>query len=452
VTPAEAAALFEAYDPARDGPFDRRRAAHLLRRAGFGGTAGDIDDAVARGPADTLAWVLADPGPADPLADGVARVLAGRLDTEPLRGMQTRWLDRMLRAPRPLVERLTLFWHDHFATSFRKVGDPVLMERQVLTLRAFALASFRALLAAVARDPAMLVWLDGNENRKAHPNENFARELLELFALGVGHYTEQDVREAARAFTGWHVRDRDFRFVQEEHDDGPKSLLGEKGRLSGDDVIRIVLERPRAAQFLAAKLLDLFVGPIADEALVEPVARRLRDTRYAIRPAVEMILRSRLFFGERAIGRKVRSPVDYALGAVLALGARVELGPLAADIDEMGLSLLQPPDVDGWEGGAAWINAATLGARYRFAKRLTSETGGPGDAPCFDPLAILEGRRIRDPEASVDHFLSLLLAREVGAGTREELVTHARNGPGGPAERAREVVRLILTLPEAHLG
>jgi hypothetical protein len=434
-----------------DGPFDRRKAAHLLRRAGFGPTPHDLDECVAAGLEDTLAFVLADPGPSDPLAAGLGRALAGRFDLDELRGLQARWLHRMVFGPRPLVERMTLLWHDHFATSFRKVQDAVLMERQNLTLRAFALSSFRAIVAAVSRDPAMLLWLDADQNRKAHPNENFARELLELFTLGIGSYGEADVKEAARAFTGWHVVGGELRFDEGEHDDGVKTVLGEKGKLSGDDVVRIALDRPQAARFLGRRLLEELCHLDPDPALVDALARVLVEKRLAIRPVVATILRSRVFFSDRSIGQKVKSPVEYAVGAILALGARYDLRRLAQDLEEMGMSLYQPPDVSGWTGGEAWINAATLGARYEFARRLTDADGrDPGFY--WDPLREVRVRRLSTPEAIVDHYLALLLAREVTADARTSLVEYARQGTSDQAGRVRGVVRMILTLPEAHLG
>ncbi|MHC4846395.1 MAG: DUF1800 family protein, partial [Planctomycetota bacterium] len=218
---------------AYDGPFGDAEAAHLLRRTSFGGTPEERREIVELGPA--RAAIDRTSAPAD--ESGYARVLealAPLASTDTLAISQSIWLTRMLRDPRPFRELLTLFWHGHFATSVTKVGRTRLLVKQVATLRELGQGPFGELLSAIARDPAMIVWLDGNANRRHHPNENFARELMELFALGVGHYTEDDVLEAARAFTGWHEHNGRYRFNPHEHDEGGKTVLGRSGALGGD--------------------------------------------------------------------------------------------------------------------------------------------------------------------------------------------------------------------------
>ena len=232
-------------------------------------------------------------------------------DATPAR-LQGLWLYRMILTARPLRERMTLFWHNHFATSLSKVQNPVLMQRQNGLLREHALGNFRAMLAAVGKDPAMLVWLDATANRKAKPNENYAREVMELFTLGRGRYTEKDIQEAARAFTGWFVvRDR-FSMLPTQHDDGVKTIFGKTGRFRGEDVPGLLLDQPACAEFLAAKLYRQFVNEVDTPAptLLAPLAKSLRSSDYDIAAAVRMILRSNLFFDRRrcdGIGSSRRS-------------------------------------------------------------------------------------------------------------------------------------------------
>ena len=294
------------------------------------------------------------------------------------------WLDEMLVTPSPLTERMTLFWHNHFVSGQQKVKLAVLMYRQNVTLRANALGRFGDLLHAIARDPAMVIYLDNAQNRKGTPNENFAREVMELFTLGEGHYSEQDIKEAARAFTGWSL-DREtgqFVFRRFIHDYGPKTVLGKSGNLDGDDVLDILLAQPQTAQFVTRKLWREFVSPDPDEAEVKRIAARFRDSRYDIKVALQALLTSDAFYAAENRGVLVKSPVDLVVGTMRQFGMQPgQPVPFAVAAAGMGQNLFSPPNVKGWPGGEAWINTSTLLARKQFLDRLFRADNATGRAP-----------------------------------------------------------------------
>ena len=272
------------------------------------------------------------------------------------------WAERMLVTRRPLEEKLTLFWHGHFATGNGKVRDTRMMLRQNEMLRANAAGSFRDLLAGILTDPAMLVYLDNGENRKGHPNENFGRELLELFTMGVGNYTEQDIREASRAFTGWTNDVLEFRFDPELHDFGEKEFLGRKGNFDGDDIVDIILEQPATADFITAKLYRFFVAEEPPPAVRSELAALFREANYELEPVLKRIFLSRDFYSPAAFGTQIKSPVQLVVSTYRKMG--LEELPTVPDFNgltaSLGQSLFYPPNVAGWAGGRTWITPATL--------------------------------------------------------------------------------------------
>jgi len=252
--------------PGPSDPFDRRKAAHLLRRAGFGAAPAAIDRAVAEGMEQTVESLFDEATEEEDFYQKTFRAINGPLTNfGDIGAAQAWWVYRMMTTRAPLREKLTLFWHGHFATGFEKVDNSRLMHQQVETIRRHAWGNVRELTLAIARDPAMVVWLDGESNTKEHPNENFARELMELFTCGIGHYTESDVREAARAFTGWHRDKTQFAFNAGDHDAGRKHFLGKLGRFDGGDIIDILMQQPATLHFLARKLLRFFAAPVPSE-------------------------------------------------------------------------------------------------------------------------------------------------------------------------------------------
>jgi uncharacterized protein (DUF1800 family) len=289
------------------------------------------------------------------------------------------WLYRMRYSTHPLQEKLTLFWHGHFATSMEKVRSSYCMYRQNEIFRAHAAGHWPTLVEAVARDPAMLIYLDNAQSRAGQPNENFARELMELFTLGEGNYQEDDIKAAARAFTGWTLHPDEFAFEDRPrmHDGGTKTLFGQSETWDGRDAIRIILDQPAAAPWIVAKLWTFFAYPEPEPELVQTLAARLVHHRYEFKPWLRDVFLSEEFYRARALHTQIKSPVQWLIGATRSLQAPLPAGTLCTlALRELGQELFAPPNVKGWDGGATWITATTLFHRYNYAGFLVN--GGPG--------------------------------------------------------------------------
>jgi uncharacterized protein (DUF1800 family) len=283
------------------------------------------------------------------------------------------WHQEMLETDSPLTERMTLFWHNHFVSSQQKVKSPVLMARQNQLLRRYALGNFGELLHAIARDPAMVIYLDNVSNKKGSPNENFAREVMELFTLGEGQYSEQDIKDTARAFTGWSL-DRntgEYRFYRRLHDAGEKNVLGRRGQFDGDDVLDILLAQPATAEFVTAKLWREFISPQPDAMEVKRLASIFRDTRYNIQALMRALLTSEFFYAAQNRAVLIKSPVELVVGTLRLFEIHpTDLRPAALAARNLGQDVFGPPNVKGWPGGEAWINSATLLGRRQLLARL----------------------------------------------------------------------------------
>jgi hypothetical protein len=492
------------WQPSAAEPWGRKLAAHLLLRAAFGYSRDELLEAERLGPQCTLELLLTGRPQAKEVLETLTDVgrLAALRDEggDQLRGW---WLYCMLQGGHPLREKLTLFWHNHFATSLVKVQNPTLMFQQNCLLREHALGRFGPMLQAISRDGAMLVWLDSNSNLKGKPNENYARELMELFSLGVGNYTEKDVREAARAFTGWRTDGRGFVFEPRYHDTGAKTFLGKTGNWDGGDVVRIVLEQPAAARFLTRKLYQHFVNETANppDGLLEPLCESFRKSDYDIAALVRTILASRHFYSSHAFRQRVKAPLEFALGAVQAVYRRYrEDEPeyqslpqqmLVSSLAALGQSLFAPPNVKGWPGGKSWLNTATLLERAnlgesvamgtlwanrvaepvataravafdlrRFVSTITSSVipiempEEPAPPRAFDSARIL----LEEPMSCPEEVVRALLDLHLPGGVRPEI--HAKLaafiGEGSPTGRAlerrvREVVHAIFATAEYQL-
>ena len=320
--------------------------------------------------------------------------------------LKTWWMNEMLRTPTPLAERMTLFWHSHFATAQQKGIRSLAMWTQHQHLRRQAMGNFGELLHTLAKDPAMLVYLDGANSRKGAPNENFAREVMELFVLGEatqgGGYTERDVKEAARAFTGWSVERDDFSFTNraQRHDTGVKQILGQTGPFTGDQVLDLLLAQPAAAQFISTKLWHEFVAPSADDPQskgdLSRVAQSLRQSNFSIAPALETLLLSESFWADANRGVLVKSPIELVVGTLRQFEFKyTDATPFVLKAAQLGQNLLQPPNVKGWPGYTDWINATTLLERRRFTEGLFRSVEIVGESRA-QPIAMAAGGRAAD--------------------------------------------------------
>jgi uncharacterized protein (DUF1800 family) len=367
-------------------------ARHLLNRTGFSASLAELDAYGALSRRTAVDRILAaSAGSPSPLPVDVERgprmMPLHATDGEKIavrkmwtrQGMDLRgwWLTQFVRTATPLAERMTLFWHNHFSTSVAKVRSPALMLDQNMLFRRHAIGNFSELLHAVSKDPAMLIYLDGTANRVGRPNENFAREVMELFTLGEGRHTESDVREAARAFTGWTVRRDTGRFEWKPwlHDGGEKTVLGATGRLNGGDVLNILLAHRATADFIAVKLWREFVstGPRnpAEQEQLASVANAFRESGYSIEVALRALLLTDAFWAAENRAALIKSPVELVVGALQHLGVEYDdPRPFALDLRALGQDLFRPPSVRGWPGGSAWITSTTLLARKRFLERL----------------------------------------------------------------------------------
>ena len=286
------------------------------------------------------------------------------------------WANRMLTSPRPFEEKMALFWHGHFASNESKVRDYRKLLQQVQLFQRQGTGNFGKLLLAVAQDPAMLVFLDAGVNIKGASNENFAREIMELFTMGVGHYSEKDIREAARAFTGWNCVDVKFVVNQDQHDDGEKTFLGKTGRFGGADVIKIILDQPATADFIAGKIYRYFVRQDLSPQLQAKLGATLRDGKYEIAPLLEKIFLSRDFYSPASVGTAIKGPVELAISTYRKLG--LTSIPGVPDFNSvtgaLGQQLLAPPTVAGWNSGTSWITPGLLLERGNFARDVLFPT------------------------------------------------------------------------------
>jgi uncharacterized protein (DUF1800 family) len=438
-----------------------RRIPHLLRRAGFGATREELAAYAPIGFANAVGRLVDYENVPNDALEGRVAQLEQELDLTRLPSIQTIWLTRMLQTARPLEEKMTLFWHDHFATGNAKVGRPAAMYEQNQLLRAHAMGNFRSLLRLVARDPAMLRWLDSNANRKASPNENFARELMELFTMGEGHYSEHDVREAARAFTGWFVNRQagfTYAFNRGQHDFGMKTVLGHTGEWDGDDVIDIVLEQPATAQFIATKLFNYLVHDYPSPTTINRLAAGFRNNGYEIRELVRAILSSPEFSDEAAYHALVKSPAEHVVGSLKALGIAELPQTYVNVVNRMGMILFNPPSVAGWAWGPAWINTATALERLNAANSFlqTASRTSEGDS-------LSERFGAHTPTAIVGRLLEALIDGDCPPQVRTRLEAEAGRGMStrgeGAGGEARQVdraihssVRLIMALPVYQLS
>ena len=461
--------------------------AHLMRRAGFGADRDELERRAAQG-YEAVVEELVEPPDDVPRADidelfrYMPSLASGGPDTTP---GAANWLFHMVNTQRPLEEKMALFWHHVFATGNSKVDNDNHLIAQIDMWRDHGTGNYRDLLIMLAQNPAMIYWLDNHENHKRAPNENWGRELLELFSLGVGHYTEKDVFECARAFTGWTIGPKmprvpnhrfffQYEFRPEEHDYGEKEFLGRRGNFDGFDIIDIILEQPACPRFIVRHLYNFFVAdetqvpawniePPRDPEAIEYLASVFVDSGFELKPVLRALFNADFF--KEALFQKVKSPIETVVGTLRLTqdlqGPQPEL-PIVGQVSaHMGQSLHNPPSVEGWQTGRDWINSGAVVGRINFVADRVSNTELPGVRRIIERVAASNGHQMT-PDQLVDQCVDLIGPLDVSERTRQELISHAveegeLSWAGGDdrqrsSERVGEMLALIAATTEYQFG
>lgn len=452
---------------------------HLMRRAGFGASRDELEERVDKG-YEAVVEELLYPGDPQNLPDDIIR----RYHTEQAEmrlsdGAAAYWLYRMITTRCPLEEKLSLFWHSLFATGYSKLNQARALVNQIEMFRRHGMGSFPNLLVELSKDPAMIIWLDNNENHKDAINENYGRELLELFSMGIGNYTEDDIKECARAFTGWTLGNAEYmamrasrdsiwpysriswfyEYREGDHDDGEKTFLGETGRFNGEDIVEIIVRQEATAHFVCTRLFQFFAADDVDEAGEEVIGAMIRtyfDSNYEIRSILRTLFNSDYFKSEAARFARVKGPVELVVGAVKLAGSYTAptqgIEQVARQAMYMGQGLLQPPSVEGWHEGVEWVDSGALVERVNFVAHELANVENPGVRKIIDRLA---GEGVLSPEDLVDHCLDLLGPMEVSGETRASLVEYAAHQGDlvlhdhQPGDEAEKRVGSLLSLATA---
>lgn len=427
------------------GVWTHQEAAHLLGRAQFGFSVAELDRAAQEGSTETIQRLLTRQPETDEFQRAESALRKTALATGDINDLKIWWLYRMWASANPLAEKVALFWHNHFATSNEKVRSVSQMLDQNELIRDEGLKDFKSLLHGMSRNTAMLVWLDGNANRKRHPNENFAREIMELFALGVGNYSEKDIQEAARAFSGWHVRDGSFWFNELQHDGTSKTVFGKSGNFDGAAIVDLCLSHSACPRFLAMKLLKTFLCSEPSALQIDAVATRIRLHDYQMSAVLQEFLSSQMFFDNSYRRSVIKSPLDLVVGSLRSLATTVKWPVISKLIANLGQDVFEPPSVKGWEGGRLWINSSTVLLRANFATDLaTTDHVGLLSQGILDMAS-------ETADGLVTRLDSLLLGGRCDLELRSRLIAHHEGLSGSPLEKLKSTLQLVLSLPEYQL-
>ena len=458
--------------------------AHLLRRAGFGATADELDRYMSIGYEAAVEALLTQTDSEALPDDLIRRYHVDQSDLRSGPAAAARWVYRMVNTDAVLREKMCLFWHRIFATAATKLIQARMVTNQVDMFRTYGMGSFRELLVRLSRDPAMLMWLDNQDNHKDSINENFGREILELFSMGVGNYTEDDIKECSRAFTGWRVVNPDymsikmrnntarpygyiawqFEYDDHDHDHDDKRFLGEAGDFNGEDIVDVICRQPATARFIARHLYHFFVAdelpvpqwphfPPRDPEAIEIMAQAYFDSGYDISAMLRAMFNSDFFKSEASRFARIKSPAEMVVGTLRIAGPiglpSTDTYDAAGACAAMGQGLLNPPSVEGWQGGSEWINTGAYVQRVNFASRVLNDPDKPGIRAIIDRIEAMSRGRTMSPEQVVDACLDILGPLPVLDTTRAGLIDYA--GKWGDLsfsdeESAARAGRHILTL------
>ena len=463
--------------------------AHLLRRAGFGASRNELEEYIAMGYDGAVEALLNPSDPGNMPDDLIRRYHVEQSELRDLAGSAAYWMYRMISTSCPMEEKIALFWHGLFATGYAKLNQARSLLNQVDMFRRSGLGSFEDLLVELSKDPAMIVWLDNNENHGSAINENYGRELLELFSMGIGNYTEDDIKECSRAFTGWTLGNAEYMAVRaakdsiwpygriawhfdyrdEDHDAGEKTFLGETGKFNGEDIIAIIAKQESTARFVATRLFQFFaadeITEDGEKAIQEMIASYF-SSGYQIRDMLRTLFHTDYFKSDEARFARVKGPVEMVVGAIRMSGnyqnPALGIEKVSDTMLYMGQGLLQPPTVEGWHEGSEWIDSGALVERVNFAARELSDVTSPGVRSIIDRLQAGADHGVLEPSDLADRCLDLLGPIEVSDETHSVLVQYAnRHGsldlndhkPGDEAEqRVGNMLRLVAATREYQLA
>ena len=463
--------------------------AHLLRRAGFGASRNELEEYIAMGYDGAVEALLNPSDPGNMPDDLIRRYHVEQSELRDLAGSAAYWMYRMISTSCPMEEKIALFWHGLFATGYAKLNQARSLLNQVDMFRRSGLGSFEGLLVELSKDPAMIVWLDNNENHGSAINENYGRELLELFSMGIGNYTEDDIKECSRAFTGWTLGNAEYMAVRaakdsiwpygriawhfdyrdEDHDAGEKTFLGETGKFNGEDIIAIIAKQESTARFVATRLFQFFaadeITEDGEKAIQEMIASYF-SSGYQIRAMLRTLFHTDYFKSDEARFARVKGPVEMVVGAIRMSGnyqnPALGIEKVSDTMLYMGQGLLQPPTVEGWHEGSEWIDSGALVERVNFAARELSDVTSPGVRSIIDRLQAGADHGVLEPSDLADRCLDLLGPIEVSDETHSVLVQYANrygsldlndHKPGDEAEqRVGNMLRLVAATREYQLA
>ena len=427
--------------------------AHLMRRAGFGATRDELEAALAKGYEATVEELLHPGDPEDLPQDVIRRYHTEQAELRLSDGAAANWMYRMITTKNPLEEKLSLFWHSLFATGYVKLNQANALLNQIEMFRKYGLGNYATLLVELSKDPAMIIWLDNIDNHKEAINENYGRELLELFSMGIGNYSEEDIKECARAFTGWTLGNAEymstrasrdsiwpysrinwhFQYRDYDHDDGEKTFLGETGNFNGQDIVDIIAKQEATARFVSTRMFQYFAADEVNEdgeKVIDEMIKSYFDSGYEMRSVLRTLFNSEYFKSENARWARVKGPVELVIGAVRLAGSYREPTPgieqVARQAVYMGQGLLQPPSVEGWHEGIEWVDSGALVERVNFVAHEFANVQNPGVRRIIERLANDNGGSFT-PEALVEKCLDLIGPVEVSDATRTALLEYAEH-------------------------
>lgn len=437
------------YSPSSERPWDLKWAGHLYRRAAFGASWDQLQKALKEGPDQTLAWLLDPNGNRSEFETAFDEYESSAAYSSSTEGLRAWWLRRMLQTPNPLQEKMTLFWHNHFAVNQAKVKSGRLTLQRLRLTRKYAQGNYAKLLEEIVHHPSTLIALNAEKNRKTLPNEHFSRMIMENYCLGPDLCSEEDIRDVARAFTGWFLIRNELRFLEREHDDADKRILGEEGNFNSADVVKLVLRHKAAAWLIVKKLYRNFISEIDNPAdsLLEPLVNQFRE-HYDIKQLVRVMLKSNLFFSDAAYRKCVKCPASFALEIAKGFEANISTTCLGRDLAALGQDLFHPSTIKGWPSGRHWINSATLAGRCNLVHALVTGAGSYENQ--LSPSSLFSKYNCKTKTEASQLILNIFLQNDLEPSVQKQIF---QQNPNLDAQSwLKHYIINVLSLPEFQLA